>query len=203
MRGPTGKVISVPVPVVLASASPARKRLLRQVVDDFRVVWPHVFEEHFPGESSRDATLRLAREKARDVAGRRGDALIIAADTLVVCESEVIGKPADRADAVRILKKLTGSPHCVVTGLHVIAPDGRERSACAETRLRMRHMSRAELEDYVNRPGALDRAGVYGLEQDDPNVAQIEGSPSTVMGLPLAELRGILSELYPQDGVLR
>ena len=116
---------------------------------------------------------------------------------MVVCAAEVIGKPRDRADAVRILARLTRSEHRVLTGLCVIAPDGRRRSVCVGTRLCMRPMAPDEIERYVDTPGALHRAGVYALQRDDPNVCTLIGSPTAVMGLPLDELADVLRELYP------
>jgi septum formation protein len=185
------------VAVVLASASPARCRLLRELVAVFEVVRPDVDESEAAQDEPRTATVRLAEAKARRVAAMRPGALVIAADTMVVCGGRVIGKPSDRRDAIRILEVLTSSPHRVVTGLFVLAPDGRERSSCVETGLRMRRMSRQEIERYVDGPGALERAGVYALQEDDPNVKELKGSPSAVMGLPLEELSRILREFYP------
>jgi septum formation protein len=193
-------VIDIPVPVALASASPARRRLLGRLLGDFEVVEPQVDEKTISGPGAREATVLLAEAKAREVAGRRPKSLVIAADTLVECRGEVIGKPLNRQDAIRILQMLTRWPHHVLTGLCVRAPDGRERSCRVETTLRMRPMSRHQIEDCVDGPGSLERAGVYGLQEDDPNVQEISGSASSVMGLPLEALSTILRELYPQGG---
>jgi len=189
--------MDIPVPVVLASSSPMRRRLLRRLLGDFEVVPAHADEGSVSEGDPRALAVRLAELKARDVAARRPDALVIAADTLVVCEGEAIGKPRDRQDAIRILTKLTSGPHQVVTGLCLAAPDGRSRTLCVATRLRMRPMSAREVEDYVDSPGALERAGVYALQPDDPNVLELEGSPTAVMGLPLDELGAALRDLYP------
>ncbi len=193
-------MIDIPVPVVLASASPVRRALLRELVAAFDVVPPHVDESAVQDADVGTVATGLAELKAREVAAARPGALVIAADTLVVCDGEVIGKPADRADAVRIMRKLTSSSHRVVTGLCVMAPDGRSRTLCAATSLRMRPMSADEIERYVDTPGALERAGVYALQPDDPNVLERHGSATCVMGLPMDELTAVLSELYP-DGV--
>jgi septum formation protein len=192
-------VIDIPVPVVLASSSSVRRELLRQLVPAFEVVPPLVDEAADGAHDAPALAVHLAELKAREVAARRPHALVVAADTLVVCDGEVIGKPADRRDAVRIMRKLASSTHQVVTGVCLIAPDGRERTFCAATRLRMRSMSDAEIERYVDGPGALDRAGVYALQPDDPNVLELHGSATCVMGLPMDELARLLRELYPDS----
>jgi len=169
-------------------------------VPEFDVVESGVAEELLEGESARAAAVRLAAAKGRAVAARRPDAVVIAADTLVVCLGAVIGKPRDRADAARMLQMLVDNPHHVLTGLFVQAPDGREETCCASTRVVMRKMSPKEIADYASDPAALDRAGVYALQADDPNVRQMRGSPSCVMGLPVEELRRALLRLYPREG---
>jgi septum formation protein len=190
-------MMRVPVPVVLASSSLTRRRLLEQVIADFEVVPPHVAEQHVQADGPRRLAMALAAAKADEVACRRPDALVIAADTVVSCEDEVIGKPRDRADAVRILGKLTSRPHFVVTGLCLAAPDGRRLSECVSTRVRMRRLSRDAIEELADAPLALEAAGAYRLMPDDPNVESLEGSATCVMGLPLDELRAMLGELYP------
>jgi septum formation protein len=190
-------VIDIPVPVVLASSSPVRRELLGQLVRAFDSVAPQADETAVEGRDAMRVATRLAELKAREVAARRPDALVIAADTLVVCDGEVIGKPADRRDAVRILRKLTSSSHVVVTAVCLMAPDGRRRAFCSATQLRLRPMSDAAIERYVNGPGALQRAGVYALQPDDPNVLEQRGSATCVMGLPMEELAAVLRELYP------
>lgn len=188
----------MPAPVVLASASPVRRELLSELVDRFEVL-PADIDEEAPGISDpRRLTLALARAKARAVASWRSDALVIGADTLAWCAGEVIGKPVDRVDGVRILHKLATSPHSVITGLWLVAPDGREVSDCVSTELRMRRLSDETIQRLVDLPGALDAAGAYRLQDDDPNVIGIEGSASNVKGLPLDELRELITELYPQ-----
>jgi septum formation protein len=123
--------------------------------------------------------------------------LVIGADTLVVCRGETIGKPTDRKDAVRILMKLSRNPHTVVTALHLIAPDGRDRCSCTEASLGMRPMTRRDIEEYLAGTDALDKAGAYALTPGDRHVERVEGSMTCVMGLPIEELTGMLESLYP------
>ena len=190
-------MIRLAAKVVLASRSPERRRLLRQVIRDFEVVEPHVEEVCNPQGEPEALACALAEAKALDVARRRPDALVIAADTVVECQGEIIGKPADRADAVRILAKLASHPHRVITGLCVAAPDQRRRSGVSVARIRMKKLSRSEIENYVDREHPLERAGAYGLKEPDPNVLSLEGSVSAVMGLPLEELGSMLRSIYP------
>ena len=197
-------MIDLPVPIVLASSSGTRRELLARLVGEFDVLAPQV-EERPPGgrPARREAsalTLELAERKARAAARRRPDALVIGADTLVVCGGEVIGKPADDEDAVRILVRLSHRPHRVFTGVFVLAPDGRAASGCVTARVRMRPMSPERARDYVARSDALSRAGAYALGPDDPNLERVEGSMTAVMGLPLDELSAMLRDLYPAGG---
>jgi septum formation protein len=193
-------VIRVPVPVVLASSSPTRRGLLATLVQHFDVVAPSLNEAAVKGDHASALALRLAEAKAREGALQRPDALVIAADTLVLCENEIIGKPADFRDAVRILEKLTRTRHKVLTALFLIAPDARERSRCVESSVWMRRMSRREIEEYLARRGGLDKAGAYALTPNDPYVERVEGSMTGVMGLPLEELAEMIRSLYPESG---
>ncbi len=190
-------MIELPFPVVLASRSKTRRQILGRLLKDFEVLPSSVDESSFDDPDPASLSVELARAKAREVAALRPESIVIAADTVVVCGGELIGKPVDRADALRILGKLTAHPHSVITGLCVRSPDRRERSTVAEARLRMRAMSAAEISDYVDSPGAMDRAGVYGLQPNDPNVERIDGSATAVMGLPVDELCRLLAEFYP------
>jgi septum formation protein len=127
----------------------------------------------------------------------RPEALVIGADTVAWCSGEIIGKPADRADAVRILTLMTSSVHSVVTGLWLVTPDGREASDCVSTELKMRDLSQDQIEVLVDLPGALDAAGAYRIQDEDPNIVSLRGSVTNVKGLPLGELRALITELYP------
>ena len=190
-------MIDIPVQVVLASRSPQRRHLLKRIVRDFQAVDPRLDEGGSQCADAEATALRLAEAKASEVARLRPKALVIGADTVVECLGEVIGKPADRADAIRILTKLTRNPHRVVTGLCVIAPDGRRRCGVSVARIRMRRLSRREIDSYIDTEDVMERAGAYGLQELDPNVDRLDGSPSAVMGLPLEELGAFLQSLYP------
>ncbi len=188
-------MIDIPAPVVLASGSPTRRVLLGRLLREFEVVSPAVCEEDIrPARPEQAATAR-AVAKAHAVAPMHPAAVVIAADTVVGCRGELIGKPACRDEALEMLRQLTRSPHRVFTGLCVVSPDGRERVVCDSAEVRMRALPLEKLKELARRPDALDRAGAYALEPDDPNVLSIEGSETTVMGLPLETLERILLEL--------
>ena len=189
--------IEVPVQVVLASRSPQRRQLLTRIVRDFEIVDSRVDEVAAERLDAEALALWLAEAKACEGARMRPEAVVIGADTVVECLGEIIGKPGDRADAVRILSKLTRNPHRVVTGLCVVAPDGRRRSGVSVACVRMKPLSQREIERYIDTQDVMERAGAYGLRELDPHVAHLEGSPSAVMGLPLEELAEFLASLYP------
>jgi len=191
------RLSDLPFPVVLASASPTRRELLETLLGRFEVVPPHVDEAQVAVEDARARALELARRKAREVAARRPGAVVIGADTLVVCQDELIGKPRDHADAVRVLRKLTHNAHSVVTAVLIVCPDGRERSVCVETVLHMRPMSDDRIAEYLGGIDPLGRAGAYAIEPDDPNVERLNGSVTGVMGLPLEEVAEMLGDLFP------
>jgi len=184
-------------PLVLASASPERCRLLRELFDEFEVVRPGVDEEAVGADEPEALASRRAEVKALDVAGRRPRCTVIAADTLVVCRGRIIGKPADMEDAVGILRQLCSYPHRVITGVCIVSPDGRRRSDISVTRLVLRKMSESEIRRYVNEHDTLGKAGAYALELDDPNIVSIEGSVTGVMGLPLENLKEMLESVVP------
>jgi septum formation protein len=193
-------MIDVLVPVVLASSSRARRELLHRLISDFRCVPSLVEEALIPDEEPPAAAVRLARAKAREVAARQPESLVIGADTLVVCRGQVMGKPKDGDDAIRMLTLLTTTEHSVVTGVAVVTPDARELAACVPTSVRMTPMSAGEIRRYCAQPEVLGWAGAYALQEDDPNVQSLSGSKTGVMGLPLEELGRMLRELYPCAG---
>ena len=190
-------MIDIPVTVVLASSSPTRRTLLVRLIADFEVVDPEVEEDSIAAGDPWRLTVARAEAKARQVARRRPDALVIAAETLAVCDGEAIGKAKDRADAARILEKLSRVAHHVVTGLFVIAPDARELSRCVATEVRMKRTTPGRIAALAAMPGALTAAGAYRIQPDDPNIESINGSVTSVMGLPLEALREVLLSLYP------
>jgi septum formation protein len=181
-------------PVVLASASPRRVALLRQVGLSFTVADPGP-DRAWPGRAEpRDGVRALALDKARRVASGRPASVVIGADTLVVVRGTRMGKPDGAEQAAEMLRRLQGRTHEVWTGLAVVR--GRDvRTASELTRVRFGPMSEEEIRGYVATRDPLDKAGAYGIQGPGGMfVRGIEGDYSNVVGLPLHRLRRMLAE---------
>lgn len=186
--------------LILASSSPRRQELLRQLVSGFEVIKPDIDESRRPGEALLDYAERLSREKAAAVAKLLGgaSALIIAADTIVIDhEGALLGKPVDAADARRMLRHLRNRQHAVVTAFTIRLSNEQPRVFVKRVRtdVRMRDYSDAEIDAYIASGDPFDKAGAYAIQNEAfQPVASIEGSYSNVVGLPLDELRAVLQE---------
>jgi len=183
------KIISSAPKLVLASASPRRRQLLAQAGLEFEVVESGVDESRAEGEAGPDFALRMACEKALAVSVRRPDALVLGADTVVEIDGEILGKPHDRADARRMLQKLSGQVHRVFTGF-ALARGGRiVESDAIVSGVRFRELSAAEIEQYIASNEPYDKAGGYAIQGDAGDfIAAVEGSIANVMGLPIDEV---------------
>ncbi len=180
---------------ILASTSPRRKELLSQVGLQFECVSPSVNEDSLRGESPAKMVRRLAREKARAVLNLMGtgDVLIIAADTTVVSPAgKNLGKPADVAEAGRMLKSLVGKTHVVLTAYCLLQrKNGKEkiRVNLTRTRVKMRAMNAAMISDYVATGEPMDKAGAYAAQGIGMSLIEsISGSYTGVVGLPVAQV---------------
>lgn len=180
---------------ILASASPRRKQLLHDIIEQFDII-PAKGEENANGaRSPKELVKILARQKAREVAAlsaSQGKA-VLGADTVVALDGEILGKPTDEADAVRMLTALSGRTHEVYTGVCVIFPDGSEKTDYACTKVIFNRLSQKEIESYVQSGSPMDKAGAYGI-QDGNLVERIEGSFSNVVGLPVELCRVMMQE---------
>jgi septum formation protein len=183
-----------PAPVVLASASPRRVALLRQVGLPFTVADPGP-DRDWPGKAEpRHGVRALALEKARRIAMRRPGAVVIGADTVVVARGERLGKPVDEAEALAMLRRLHGRTHEVWTGIAVVR-GAEQRTAAEMTKVRFAKMTEDQLRGYARSGEPLDKAGAYGIQGLAAQfVRGIEGDYSNVVGLPLARLRLLLAE---------
>ena len=183
-------VASGALPVVLASASPRRAELLDQIRIAYEVEPAHVDETVLPGEPAEAYVERMARSKAAAVS--RPGRITLAADTVVVSDAQILGKPADRASALAMLSTLSDSWHRVLTG--VAASDGdRVEAVVVATRVHFRAVARQEAERYWQTGEPADKAGGYGIQGIGSIFAdKIEGSYSAVVGLPLAETERLL-----------
>lgn len=181
-----------PVKLVLASTSPRRKELLSLLGLPFEVMPADINEDVLTGESPMDYVVRLAQGKAQAIAERLGDtpAVIIAADTTVVHEGEIIGKPVDAADAERILRSLRGRPHQVYSGLCMLdTASGRQSTDLALSQVPMRNYSDSEMSAYIASGQPLDKAGAYGIQNTSFHpVEAFAGCFANVAGLPMCHL---------------
>lgn len=179
--------------LILASASPRRQALLSWAGLDFEVRPVEVDESVRPGENPAEHVLRLAQAKAEAAADSPG-VWILAADTVVVLDGRIIGKPAGKAQAARMLEDLSGRVHQVLTGYCLLHQDSGERVAdFVRTEVEFRRLEAREIEDYLDLGEAWDKAGAYAVQgRGGFLVRSIHGSYSNVIGLPLAE---VLEEL--------
>jgi len=187
---------AVTPPLILASASPRRAELLARAGYEFTIEPADVDESLMPGEPPADYVVRVARAKAHAVATRcRGSgSTVLAADTTVVVDGEILAKPADREDAARMLKRLAGVVHEVLTGVVVVAGD-REVTEVVRTRVHLLPLSPDEIAWYVDSGEPEGKAGAYAIQDRAARfVDWIEGSWSNVVGLPVATVYRLLRE---------
>jgi septum formation protein len=190
--------------LILASSSSRRAELLRDAGIAFEVCAPHVDEARNPDEIAEKLVARLAEAKARAVAELAGEgkpAIIIGADTAVELDGEIFGKPRDAADAREMLSYLSGRTHFVLTGICVLRlPDGATRSAVERTAVTFAPLDPSEIEAYVTSGEPFDKAGGYAIQgRAGRYIPRIEGCYFNVVGLPLARLHALLSDLGWRD----
>ena len=180
---------------ILASSSPRRRELLAAAGLAFTVESLPVDESHRPGESPIVFTQRLAQEKAAAVAALHPKAIILGADTVVVCDGEILGKPSDETDAARMLKKLSARSHQVITGVAVLS-SSRTLTSAASTTVTMREISEEEIKNYIATGEPMDKAGAYAIQGGAaPFITAISGDYDNVVGLPVALVKTLLNTL--------
>jgi len=190
---------------ILASVSPRRKQLLAEAGYKFTVVRPDINESAFPveGIEACEYAERLALAKAKYVAQKYPDSLVIGADTVVDFEGQIIGKPTDAKQAEQITKKLFSRPHKVITGIAIVRlSDGIELSECDTTTVYPKRLTSEQIAEHVNSESWRDKAGAYAIKENgDEFVERIEGSLTNVMGLPMELLQRLLTEIPRAGGV--
>lgn len=179
--------------LILASGSPRREQMLADAGFVFEVVPSQVREIALPGEDPRDMAVRLGLEKAREVYGRAGsDRVVLGVDTVVAVGEHVLGKPADEAEATRMLLLLSGRTHLVYSG-YALVGRGLEHTGLDETRVTMRSIMQEEAEAYSATGEPLDKAGAYGIQGAAIRfITAVDGSRSNVAGLPIEALVPLL-----------
>lgn len=174
---------------ILASASSRRKELMEQAGFDFEVVISDVEEILEDGLSPKEQAKNLAEQKALAVASLHSDQVVIGADTIVVLNGDILGKPVDAQDALKTLKRLNGNVHEVITGVAIVV-NGRCFSFANITKVTFYEMKESWIEDYVKSGEPMDKAGSYGIQGlGFELVEKIEGDFYSVMGLPIAQLK--------------
>jgi septum formation protein len=193
--------------IILASASPRRAEILRNAEIQFEVRATDVDEsrltDEFPGDYVRRLALAKARSAATEYRGLGDEALVLGADTVVVVDADVLGKPVSQDDARSMLRRLSGRVHEVHTGLALLSSSGAKQRVVEEiTRVQFAPLSEEEIEDYIATGEPFDKAGAYGIQAIGGRyVTRIEGCYFNVMGLPLARLWSLLRELGWEDSV--
>jgi septum formation protein len=183
--------------IVLASASPRRQELLRNAGIPFEVQPADIDETPRPGESPRDCAERLALEKALAIFQNRPEGFVLGADTIVVVDDAILGKPRDADDAARMLRLLSGRPHAVITGVCLVgsaasrqlpaASEPKTQTVSETTLVTMCEISDTEIGDYILTGEPMDKAGAYAIQGMASRwITRIEGDYSNVVGLPVA-----------------
>lgn len=190
--------------IILASASPQRKVLLAQLIgNDFEVSPSSYGEGTVEGLSPEELAVHHARKKAREVAQREKEGLIISADTLVVCNDEILGKPISEERAKATLEKISGQVIMVISGVTLLdIGTNKEISFCETTLVHMKHMSPLEIASYVESGEPLEKAGALAIQGKGASfVEKIDGDHSNVIGLPLLRLARMMEQMEhaPKD----
>ena len=175
--------------VILASGSPRRRQLLGDAGFTFDVIESGVAEGHVGDEPAREYALRMAREKARAVSLHERSAIVVGADTVVVCDALILEKPASPDDARRMLGMLSARSHIVITAFALARGGTIVESEAVESRVTFRVLGDAEIVEYVASGAPLDKAGAYGIQDRGSGfISRLEGSRTNVMGLPTEQV---------------
>ena len=182
--------------MILASSSPRRRELLNQIGVAFRIIVANIDETIREGEGARDYVCRMAREKALEVHRRGGVTVpVLGADTAVIVNGRILGKPVDKEDAIRMLESLSARTHEVWSAVALVLPGGELKECLNITRVTFSELDLAWIESYCDSGDPMDKAGAYGVQgMAAQKISHLEGSYSGVMGLPLHETAEILQK---------
>jgi septum formation protein len=192
--------IALSSPFILASASPRRKELLRSVGLKLKIIPAHVDETYIDGESPQTHVRRLSSDKATVIADRHPKSLVLGADTIVVIDGLILGKPKNKSQARAMLERLSNRQHIVFTGFTIVsAGSGISKTKVVRSAVRFKKISPEEMDWYVNCDEPYDKAGGYAVQGKGACfIKAIRGSYTNVIGLPLCE---VLEELKRIDAV--
>ena len=184
--------------VILASASPRRKEILQNTKLNFDIQKSDIEEVILQNESPEDMVVRLAYEKAFDVAKRNTDRLVIGADTIVALDNEVLGKPKDQNEAYQMIKRLSNKTHKVITGISLInLKENKIIKDYVVSFVTFKDLSEDSIKDYINTNESLDKAGAYGIQGYGALlVKNIQGDYFNIVGLPISRLSDLLKNHF-------
>lgn len=183
--------------VILASASPRRKQLLAQIIKEFTVCPAQGEERTDCSLPPEQIVVELAKQKAKEVYRKNPKSAVLGADTIVYFEGKVLGKPSDAEDAKRTLRSLSGKTHSVYTGWCLMAPNA-ERSGAVRSDVTFCKLDEGFISEYVSSGSPLDKAGSYGIQDDERIVKTYQGSYTNIIGLPVEEIREQLRKIGVQ-----
>ncbi|MHB1686129.1 MAG: Maf family protein [Ignavibacteriaceae bacterium] len=184
-------MIKSDLPIYLASKSPRRKKLLRQLNIKFKVINAEIDEKLVKGDKPIKTVKRLAKEKLKKAKSLIKRGIIITADTIVVIDNKIIGKPVNEKDAVKILQRLSGRTHIVYTGYSIHNSRTKKTiTGFEQTKVTFRNLEENEIKDYISTGSPMDKAGAYGIQDDFGAVfvKKINGDYYNVVGLPLTKV---------------
>src|SRR3989344_2643827 len=185
-------------PIILASSSPRRKRLLEEAGFMFAVDPSHFDESKVTTRDPHEMVKQLSLEKAREVAKRHPNSIIIGADTTVFCEGQILEKPRDMEDAKRMLRFLSGKVHSVITGITIINTEtNQEVTEVEESKVFFKNITEQQIDEYIETGEAMDKAGAYAIQEglSQHFVEKTEGDYTNIVGLPIELVKRILEEL--------
>ena len=187
--------MTLPARIILASQSPRRRELLNLVGIPHEVIPSNIDESVLPNESPASHAERLARSKAETIAAREPAAVVIGSDTIVLLDGDILGKPVDASDAARMLGRLSGRTHTVLTAV-AVAHRGRTVSGVESVEVIFRSLSAEQIESYIATGEPMDKAGAYGIQGYGAVIVErVHGDYFAVMGLALGRLVGLLEEV--------
>lgn len=184
--------------IILASASPRRKEILGNTNVKFNVIKSEIDEVVLDNEKPQQVVMRLAFEKCLDIASNHEEDLVIGADTIVVLDDEILGKPKDENEAYEMIKKLSNRTHQVMTGISLINLHSNKKIIdCVVSDVKFKDLSEEDIRDYIQTNESLDKAGAYGIQSYGALlVEEIKGDYFNIVGLPISRLSDLLKEHF-------
>lgn len=184
--------------IILASASPRRKEILENTNTKFEIIKSEIDEVILDNELPSQVVMRLAFEKAIDIALKHPDSLVIGADTVVVLNNNILGKPKDSSDAFNMIKQLSGKTHQVITGISLINLNANQKIIdYVVSNVKFKNLSEEDIKDYIQTNESLDKAGAYGIQGFGAMlVEEIQGDYFNIVGLPISRLSDLLKKHF-------